>query len=1080
MRRSISFVLFVFTLASTVPEPAAVRGATWEDLWKQFFSQQKAGRFKDAERTAQELVTLAEAKTPAEPLLVARALNAEGVACEAQERYPEAESLFAKALALRERELPAEHADIAQSLDNLALIYDRLGRFSAAETTAKRAVEMGTKVLPADSRQLAHALKNLGLIYDHQGRYAEAEPCVRRALAIYEKSPGSHHVETASCLNVLARLCDHQGRYLEAESLFQRTLELRQKILPANHPDIALALGGLAQLYQHLGRYGEAEPLFKQSLAIYARAPRRQQFEFSLRLNQLGILYERQGRYAEAEPLYKRSLAIARQTLPPEHPDTMTAMHNLAALYEKERRYAEAEPLFLEALALWEKTLPPDHPATATCLSNLGVLYKQQGDFAAAEKFSRRALEAKMRSLGPEHPNTALSLNNLAWLYHKQQKDAEAETLYKQALAIRQRALGPTHPDVAASLQSLASFYHELGRDAEAEEFVDRAILLRDHAQVSPVERFDSYELRAQIAWKLGQRSEAVADLRHALDLAEQQRGLSSGAEQERAEFFGRFSGAFERMVAWQLELGDLGEALSAIERSRARSLLDEMNLGAVDLQIGRPPAERERLRRREMELQGDVAAKERQLSDYQASASQANSDERQKRGEELLAELAATRSRLYDFYRDQRGNSPVYRNLLSVGGEPPRLSQVRRKLVGSDGLLLAYLFGENGGYVLTVGPQSARLSELKVSAELAGPLGVDAGPLTAARLRSICAGENGRGVAAQLASPRLTPQTVAALFALWKLLIPEAERDALSRGKIKKLVVAPDGALAWLPLETLIVDPSEPPRYLLDLSVAVFYAPSATVLYNLAERAAPAGQSESPVLTAADPAYPAAGAPAESGLQELQPRSRYRAAGGALTPLPYSELESQWVAEAFQRQGVPVSELRKQAATEAAVRAGAAKGRLIHLACHGLAEQSLGNFFGALALTPGGDEPANDGFLTLPEIYELNLKSCELAILSACQTNFGPQQQGEGVWALSRGFLVAGARRVTASNWLVDDEAAASLIGMYCRTLARAEGQGQPPDYARALLEAKRWVRQQEKWQNPYFWGTFVLIGPN
>ena len=95
---------------------------------------------------------------------------------------------------------------------------------------------------------------------------------------------------------------------------------------------------------------------------------------------------------------------------------------------------------------------------------------------------------------------------------------------------------------------------------------------------------------------------------------------------------------------------------------------------------------------------------------------------------------------------------------------------------------------------------------------------------------------------------------------------------------------------------------------------------------------------------------------------------------------------------------------------------------------------------------------PADDGFLTLPEIYELNLKSCELAILSACETNYGPQQKGEGVWALSRGFLVAGARRVVASNWLVDDEAAASLISYFCAGIAKARSHGEAADHATAL----------------------------
>jgi CHAT domain-containing protein len=83
-------------------------------------------------------------------------------------------------------------------------------------------------------------------------------------------------------------------------------------------------------------------------------------------------------------------------------------------------------------------------------------------------------------------------------------------------------------------------------------------------------------------------------------------------------------------------------------------------------------------------------------------------------------------------------------------------------------------------------------------------------------------------------------------------------------------------------------------------------------------------------------------------------------------------------------------------------------------------------------------------------------------------------------VWALSRGFLVAGSRRVVASNWLVDDEAAANLVSVFCTFVARAEKEGEPVDYAEALHKAKRWVRNQEKWSSPYYWGTFVLVGPN
>ena len=61
-----------------------------------------------------------------------------------------------------------------------------------------------------------------------------------------------------------------------------------------------------------------------------------------------------------------------------------------------------------------------------------------------------------------------------------------------------------------------------------------------------------------------------------------------------------------------------------------------------------------------------------------------------------------------------------------------------------------------------------------------------------------------------------------------------------------------------------------------------------------------------------------------------------------------------------------------------------------------------------------------------------------------------------------------------------IDDEAAASLISYFCSILAKAEKQGKTPDYAEALHKAKRWVRSQARWKSPYYWGGFVLVGPN
>jgi CHAT domain-containing protein len=453
-----------------------------------------------------------------------------------------------------------------------------------------------------------------------------------------------------------------------------------------------------------------------------------------------------------------------------------------------------------------------------------------------------------------------------------------------------------------------------------------------------------------------------------------------------------------------------------------------------------------------------------------------------------LEKSLADARAALYQHYRDQRSTNPVYRNLLAVGTGPIRLSQVQRELVGRGGLMLVYLLGDQSGYVLAIGPRMAEVTVLSLDRTAAQTLEVKPGPLTAARLRAALSNEAGSGVLQMLASKERAAQATAKLAVLWKVLVPEAQRKTLADGSVKRLIVVPDGPLALLPMETLVVKAGEKPEYLLDVGPPVVYGPSATVLHNLAERPiAHRSGDRKPVLSVGDPAYPQPDgkepAAANSELvAQLDAKSRVAIAGGHLARLPYTAWESAWVSESFTKNGFAVDQLLQQNATKLNVCQQIGGRQVVHLACHGMADQSYGNFFGALALTPGPhaqSDAADDGFLTLAEICELNLKDCELALLSACETNFGPQQRGEGVWALSRGFLVAGARRVVASDWLVDDEAAASLVSYYCNLVARAEKEGGRPDYADSLREAKRWVRRQDNWSSPFYWAPFVLLGP-
>jgi CHAT domain-containing protein len=156
---------------------------------------------------------------------------------------------------------------------------------------------------------------------------------------------------------------------------------------------------------------------------------------------------------------------------------------------------------------------------------------------------------------------------------------------------------------------------------------------------------------------------------------------------------------------------------------------------------------------------------------------------------------------------------------------------------------------------------------------------------------------------------------------------------------------------------------------------------------------------------------------------------------------------------------------------------------KFVHLAAHGLVDQQYQNLFGAIALTaPVGSQNSttdDDGFLSLFEIHRLPLKDCELAVLSACRTNVCPQRPLEAGSTMARAFLAAGARRVVCSHWDVDDQSTAELIGAFTAAIGESLRAGREPNYAVALSDARKFVRNQSKWSSPYHWAPFVMMGP-
>ena len=144
----------------------------------------------------------------------------------------------------------------------------------------------------------------------------------------------------------------------------------------------------------------------------------------------------------------------------------------------------------------------------------------------------------------------------------------------------------------------------------------------------------------------------------------------------------------------------------------------------------------------------------------------------------------------------------------------------------------------------------------------------------------------------------------------------------------------------------------------------------------------------------------------------------------------------------------------------------------MVHIATHGLLNGAHPELSGLVLSMVDEKGEAQDGYLQLHDIYNLNL-SADLAVLSACETGLGKNVAGEGVIGLTRGFMYAGSPRVVVSLWNVNDLATAELMQRFYRGMLTEKLTA-----SQALQAAQGSMMKEQRWSSPYYWGAFVLCG--
>jgi len=261
----------------------------------------------------------------------------------------------------------------------------------------------------------------------------------------------------------------------------------------------------------------------------------------------------------------------------------------------------------------------------------------------------------------------------------------------------------------------------------------------------------------------------------------------------------------------------------------------------------------------------------------------------------------------------------------------------------------------------------------------------------------------------------------------------------AIPRGA--RVVIVPDGALNILNFETLPV-PGDRRHYWIE-DVEIVVAPS---LGALTVKPLKASASQRSVLLIGDPV------PADSKYPSLR----------------YASAEMMFVSDAF---GDRASVYRASQATPSQYLASQpGKFGIVHFTAHAEAnaESPLDS---AVILSRDDNAPAGGYKLYARDVAERPL-SADLVTISACRSAGERTYAGEGLVGFAWAFLRAGARRVIAGLWDVDDRSTAMLMGRAYSSLAAGASPSQ------ALRTAKlEMIRSGTATAKPYYWAPFQLF---
>jgi CHAT domain-containing protein/Tfp pilus assembly protein PilF len=895
----------------------------------------------------------------------------------------------------------------------------------------------------------------------YQSNYAQALEVFRIAQLVADQIDDKEGI--ADVLFGFGQVDAGQGNFSKALENFHAASAKYEEV--GNKEYVAFAFEQIGAVYRRLGDYGLALEYSQKSLAV-AEANGLTDASLSM-LMALGNIYYSLGDFNRALDAYERVLprfeALNRKM------GISYALTNIGNIHYVQGDYAGALDRYQKSLAIEESV--GDKSGIASSLANIGFVHRQQGNHELALDFYQKSLNLR-ESLG-DKAGIANTLNYIANIQYRQGRYNDALEFFTKSLELKE-SLGD-RPGVVSSLYGIGQFHHSQGDYVRAIDFYEKSLTLSeemrskhwitieliaiadsrcsqgnyegaleasDRAAIlardigSPEMLWDARTVAGRAHRRLNRFSQAREAFDEAINTIEVLRAQVAGSEQGRQLFFENKVAPYHEMVELLVTQDKKAEALVYAERAKARTLVDVLSSGRINITKAMSSQEQEQERR----LQTELVTLNSQIS-RERRASKPDGV----RISDLNARLGKARLQYEAFQTGLYAVHPELRTRRAEGQSATALETAQ--LLPADAALLEYLVTEDRTYLFVVskaknaGGESATLSTY--------PLAISRKDLAkeVAKLHH------------QLASRDISFRDSASKLFDWLLKPALAELQ----GKTA-LVISPDGVLWELPFQSLVATDH---RYLLE-DYAISYAPSATALREMLKLSK--GREDITKRSRGLLAF-ANATPERRIIERITAVNRDE----RLEPLPEAEREVKTIAQLYG--GVQSKTYIRTEAREDRLKEEAGGFKVLHLATHGILNDAS-PMYSHIVLAQGPPSSNEDGLLEAWEIMKLDLNA-DLVVLSACETGRGRVGAGEGMIGLAWALFVAGTPTSVVSQWKVASKSTTELMINFHQALKTGlQNPALKMRKAKALREAALKLLRTNEYRHPFYWAGFVVVG--